>query len=201
MPDLLPKFVALFNDAERTGDYSMVKPALETMRALGPVLEDHLHVLLPALVRLIGPSSSATPLPIQEETLATMQDLLPRMQLAGHSSAVLHPLVRLLDAPSDELRERALDTICSVALAIGPDFAIFVPTVKKVGFGAFSCMRLSLSLKYQAADEILPTTADHDEAPHVPACLIHARRCKAAAPRAALHVGGRRLGEQQWIPS
>ncbi len=63
---------------------------------------------------------------------APPQDLLPRMQLAGFSSAVLHPLIRLLDGPSDELRERALDTLCSVSLAIGPDFAIFVPTIKKV---------------------------------------------------------------------
>lgn len=53
---------------------------------------------------------------------------------AGYSSTVLHPLIRLLDgAPSDELRERALDTLCSVALAVGPDFAIFLPTIKKVG--------------------------------------------------------------------
>ena len=51
---------------------------------------------------------------------------------AGHASSVLHPLIRLLDGPQDELRERALDTICSVALAIGPDFAIFLPTIKKV---------------------------------------------------------------------
>jgi FKBP12-rapamycin complex-associated protein len=46
---------------------------------------------------------------------------------------VLHPLIRLLDGPSDELRERVLDTLCSVALAVGPDFAIFLPTIKKVG--------------------------------------------------------------------
>ena len=110
-----------------------VKPALEAIRALGPVLEDHLQLLLPALNRLIVPGSSGLPLSIQEETLATMQDLLPRMQLAGFSSTVLHPLIRLLDGPSEELRERALDTLCSVSLAIGPDFAIFVPTIKKVG--------------------------------------------------------------------
>ena len=111
-----------------------IKPALDALRALGTVLEDHLQLLLPALNRLISPGSSATPLAIQEETLATMQDLLPRMQLAGYSSAVLHPLIRLLDGPSDELRERALDTVCSVSLAVGPDFAIFVPTIKKVGW-------------------------------------------------------------------
>ena len=50
-----------------------VKPALDAIRALGPVLEDHLQLLLPALNRLIAPGASSLPLPIQEETLATMQ--------------------------------------------------------------------------------------------------------------------------------
>ncbi len=120
-----------------------VKPALDAIRALGPVLEDHLQLLLPALNRLIAPGSSGLPLAVQvrepsgnacvcpcwslpvahasackcsggfqvfihpacppvascvqEETLSAMQDLLPRMQLAGFSSTVLHPLIRLLD--------------------------------------------------------------------------------------------------------
>lgn len=114
-----------------------VKPALDAIRALGPVLEDHLQLLLPALNRLIVPGGSGLPLAVQvrrlrcsfelacgmqlqgrplhqvtrscfkpafmplarvqEETLAAMQDLLPRMQLAGFSSTVLHPLIRLLD--------------------------------------------------------------------------------------------------------
>ena len=84
----------------------------------------------PLLHAILGILALTAGCPNPPTTLAS-QDLLPRMQLAGFSSAVLHPLIRLLDGPSDELRERALDTLCSVALAIGPDFAIFVPTVKK----------------------------------------------------------------------
>ncbi|KAL6771425.1 TOR1 [Auxenochlorella protothecoides x Auxenochlorella symbiontica] len=131
MPDLLPMFVAVFDDAERTGDFAMIKPALEAIRSLGTVLESSLQLLLPVLVRLITPGASAAPLAVQEETLVTMQEVLPKMQLAGYSSAILHPLTRLLDSSSEELRERALDTICAVALAVGPDFAVFVPVIKK----------------------------------------------------------------------
>jgi len=47
--------VSLFGEAERTGDYQMVEPALASLEALGPALEDHLQLLLPALVRLICP--------------------------------------------------------------------------------------------------------------------------------------------------
>lgn len=57
------------------------------------------------------------------------------MHLAGYSSNILHPLLRVLDGSIDELRTDALDTICSLALALGPDFPIFAPTVRKVGAG------------------------------------------------------------------
>lgn len=38
----------------------------------------------------------------------------------------------MLDGPSDELRRDALDTICALAVALGQDFNIFVPTIDKV---------------------------------------------------------------------
>lgn len=53
LPEILPKFVALFQEAEREGSYQMVEPALDALEALGPALEDHLQLLLPALVRLV----------------------------------------------------------------------------------------------------------------------------------------------------
>ena len=39
---------------------------------------------------------------------------------------------RVLDGPVDELRVPALDTIASLAVALGPDFPLFAPTVRKV---------------------------------------------------------------------
>lgn len=231
-----------------------VKPALDAIRALGPVLEDHLQLLLPALNRLIVPGGSGLPMAVQVRhlLLSCDQAVVARLTIAWLAACVLmgpwhaaagiavtcwwvsaaalrrpseESCVRmcaggdtggdagpaaayaagglLLDRaapahtpagrvshcwaatgsrtclvaelatthrrhafnsccpagwllqpklparswtyactsmppppatrrPSDELRERALDTLCSVALAIGPDFAIFVPTIKKV---------------------------------------------------------------------
>ncbi len=57
LPELLPRFVSLFGDAERSRQWGMIKPALDTLEALGPALEDHLQLLLPALVRIICPSA------------------------------------------------------------------------------------------------------------------------------------------------
>lgn len=62
---------------------AQIKPALDAIRSLGTVLESSLQLLLPVLVRLITPGASAAPLMTQDETLVTMQEVLPKMQLAG----------------------------------------------------------------------------------------------------------------------
>ena len=72
---------------------------------------------------------------IRRAALVSCRRLLPRMHLAGYSSNILHPLLRVLDGGIDELRTDALDTICSLALALGPDFPIFAPTIRKVTAG------------------------------------------------------------------
>ena len=65
--------------------------------------------------------------------MVSCRRLLPQMHLTGYSSSILHPFLRVLDGSEDGLRTDALDTICSLALALGPDFPIFAPTVRKVG--------------------------------------------------------------------
>lgn len=46
----------------------------------------------------------ATPVEVRRAGLQSMRRLLPRMQLAGRASAVLHPLIRILSGPADDLR-------------------------------------------------------------------------------------------------
>ena len=75
---------------------------------------------------------SGTPIEIRRAALHNMQRLLPKMQLAGYAAAILHPLMRVLDGHIDELRRDAADTICAVAVALGPDFALFVPSIRRV---------------------------------------------------------------------
>ena len=72
------------------------------------------------------------PVEIRRAALHNMQRLLPKMQLAGYAAAILHPLMRVLDGHIDELRRDAADTICAVAVALGPDFALFVPSIRRV---------------------------------------------------------------------
>jgi hypothetical protein len=64
LPGLLPRFIALFGEAERGGGYELVRPALGALEALGATLGDHLPLLLPALVRLIHPGARPCTAPL-----------------------------------------------------------------------------------------------------------------------------------------
>jgi len=37
-----------------------------------------------------------------------------------------------IEAPNNELRMAVMDTLCSLVIQLGSDFAIFVPTINKV---------------------------------------------------------------------
>ena len=133
VPELLPRFSQIFSDAERLGNYDLIKPVLSCLEALSPSIEGHLHLLLPSLLRLLGQGQSSAPTEVKKATLRSIRKLLPRMSLAnGYSSAILHPLIKILDGPTDDLRKDALDAMCSIAVVLGQDFAIFVPTIRKV---------------------------------------------------------------------
>lgn len=97
IPELLPRLVALFVDAERNCSFDMVKPGLMALEALGVALEEQLHLLLPALMRLVAANNGSTPLEVKRAVLKSMKRLLSRMHLAGFSSAVLQPLMKVSD--------------------------------------------------------------------------------------------------------
>lgn len=72
-----------------------------------------------------------TPLTVRKAALHSTRQLLSRMQLAGYASAILHPLLRVLDGPAEDLRKETLDTVLSLSVALGSDFVIFIPTIRK----------------------------------------------------------------------
>ena len=87
LPDVLPKFIALFQEAEREGSYQMVQPALDALEALGPALEDHLQLLLPALVLLIPPGADLVTAQIPFFLHSWLADIMPlEHAVAGRKS-------------------------------------------------------------------------------------------------------------------
>ena len=133
LPEILPRIVGVLADAERSGEYEAVPATLRALESFGSAADEHLHLALPALTRLFRPRAAASvPISIRARTLRSLAALLPRAQLAGHASAVAHPLLRVLDGESDELRAPALAALAAMATATRDDFAIFVPMTRRI---------------------------------------------------------------------
>ncbi|CAI0401192.1 unnamed protein product [Linum tenue] len=111
LPAILPCCIQVLSDAERW------------------TLDEHMHLLFPALIRLFKVDA---PVDIRRAAIKTLTRLIPRVQVTGHISSLVHHLKLVLDGKNDELRKDALDALCCLAHALGEDFTIFIPSLHKL---------------------------------------------------------------------
>ncbi|KAF8410286.1 hypothetical protein HHK36_002811 [Tetracentron sinense] len=143
LPDILPCCIQVLSDAERCNDYTYVLDILHTLEVFGGTLDEHMHLLVPALIRLFKVDASVE---IRRAAIKTLTKLIPRVQVSGHISALVHHLKLVLDGSViliyvscynkhrkiDELRKDAVDALCCLAHALGEDFTIFIPSIYKL---------------------------------------------------------------------
>ncbi|KAI3669407.1 hypothetical protein L6452_40642 [Arctium lappa] len=129
LPIILPCCIQVLSDAERCNDYTYVRDILRTLEVFGGTLDEHMHLLLPALIRLFKVDASVD---IRRAAIKTLIRLIPRVQVTGHISALVHHLKLVLDGKNDELRKDAVDALCCLAHALGEDFTIFIPSIHKL---------------------------------------------------------------------
>ncbi|KAK4762122.1 hypothetical protein SAY87_030006 [Trapa incisa] len=129
LPDILPCCIQVLSDAERCNDYTYVPYILHTLEVFGGTLDEHMHLVLPALIRLFKEDA---PVDKRRSAIKTLTRLIPLVQVTGHISSLVHHLKLILDGKSDELRKDAVDALCCLAHALGEDFTIFIPSIHKL---------------------------------------------------------------------
>lgn len=129
LPFILPSCIQVLSDAERFKDYVYVIDILRTLEVFGGNLDEHMHLLLPALIRIFKANTSVE---VRCAAIRTLIRLIPRVQVTGHISALVHHLKLVADGKSDELRKDAVDALCCLAQALGEDFTIFIPSIRKL---------------------------------------------------------------------
>ncbi|KAF9622962.1 hypothetical protein IFM89_035677 [Coptis chinensis] len=129
LPIILPSCIQVLSDAERCNDYTYVLDILHTIEVFGGTLDEQMHLLLPALIRLFKVEASVD---IRRAAIRTLTRLIPRVQVIGHVSSLVHHLKLVLDGKNDELRKDAVDCLCCLAHALGEDFIIFIPSIHKL---------------------------------------------------------------------
>ncbi|KAK9941754.1 hypothetical protein M0R45_007448 [Rubus argutus] len=151
LPNILPCCIQVLSDAERYNDYTYVLDILHTLEVFGGTLDEHMHLLLPALIRLFKVDASVD---IRRAAIKTLTKLIPRVQVTGHISSLVHHLKLVLDGKNDELRKDAVDALCCLAHALGEDFTIFIPSIHK--------LLLKHRLRHKEFEELKAVCSDID---------------------------------------
>ncbi|KAL6013161.1 hypothetical protein ACLOJK_003653 [Asimina triloba] len=128
LPDILPCCIQVLSDAERCNDYTYVPDILHTLEVFGGTLDEHMHLLLPALIRLFKVDASVE---IQRAAIRTLTKLIPRVQTPNLGTVISDSSFGI-SRNNDELRKDAVDALCCLAHALGEDFTIFIPSIHKL---------------------------------------------------------------------
>ncbi|KAI0040710.1 atypical/PIKK/FRAP protein kinase [Auriscalpium vulgare] len=130
LPTILPLMLRVF-DGELSEKRSNTQlKVFDAFLTFGSNIEEYLHLVIPIIVKTYErPDASTT---LRKRAIVTIDGLSVRVNFSDHASRIIHPLVRVLGTSNNELRIAVLDTLCSLVIQLGSDFAIFVPTINKV---------------------------------------------------------------------
>jgi FKBP12-rapamycin complex-associated protein len=130
LPSILPLILKVF-DGELGGEKQNTQIKIfDAFLTFGANIEEYLHLVIPILVKSYERTDGSNAL--RKRAIQTIDGLSKRVNFSDHASRIVHPLVRILETSNNELRMAVMDTLCSLVVQLGSDFAIFVPTINKV---------------------------------------------------------------------
>jgi FKBP12-rapamycin complex-associated protein len=132
LPTILPPLLKVFDGNQHEKNEKRTQTQIKIFDAFltfGANIEEYLHLVIPVIVRTYEWSEGPTSL--RKRAIQTIDGLSRRVNFSDHASRIIHPLVRVLEQASNEIRMTAMDALCSLVIQLGSDFAIFVPTINK----------------------------------------------------------------------
>jgi phosphatidylinositol kinase/protein kinase (PI-3 family) len=144
LPDLLPQLLTILH-TDRTEKRIPTNKVLHALETFGANLDDYLHLIVPAMVKLFEQPDS--PLAVRQRAVFTVGALCRQLPMGDYASRILHPLARVIEVHSARLTsptntktthtlsplcEEAMNTLCIIVCQLGPAYAIFVPMYGKL---------------------------------------------------------------------
>ena len=130
LPTLLPLMLTSFDSDFTERRMLSLQRILHAFGIFGSNLEEYLHLVIPVIVRTFERNDAPTQL--RRHAIQVTGVLCRKINFSDHASRVIHPFARMLTIGPPELRNDAMDALCSLVSQIGSDFAIFVPMINKV---------------------------------------------------------------------
>lgn len=128
LSQLMPQILRVLTH-DNSKDRIVTIKMLQALQSFGANLDDYLHLIIPATVKLFDQHD--VPLTVSVAALETINHLAGILDLSDFSSRIIHPLVRVLDS-SPELRNPAMQTLCSMVLQLNKQYRLFIPLVQRV---------------------------------------------------------------------
>lgn len=134
LPTILPLVLKVFEGDLNDKRINTQIKIFDAFLTFGTNIEEYLHLVIPIIVKTYEKTDGPGTMPLRKRAIQTIDGLSRRVNFSDHASRIIHPLVRVLEGPSNELRPAVMDTLCSLVIQLGSDFAIFVPTINKVSY-------------------------------------------------------------------
>lgn len=128
LPTLLPQILQIL-EVDSNEKRLATQKALHAMIVFGNNLEEYLHLVVPAIVKLF--ERVDVPLATKKYAIQVAGTLTKKVNFSDQASRIIHPLVRVLSSPHTELKTAAMDTLSALVYQLSIDFAIFVPMINK----------------------------------------------------------------------
>lgn len=128
LAQLLPLMLQVL-EADNTARRIPTERVLHAFLVFGANSEEYMHLILPVIVRLF--EKSTQPVSARKAAIETIAKLSRKVNLSDHASRIIHPLARVLQSGTHELRVAALDTLCALVFQLGQDYAHFIPMINK----------------------------------------------------------------------
>ncbi|KAH7890784.1 phosphatidylinositol 3-kinase [Phlebopus sp. FC_14] len=129
LPTILPHLLKVFEGELSEKRMNTQIKIFDSFLTFGANIEEYLHLIIPIIVKSAERVDASTIL--RKRAIQTIAHLSQRVNFSDHASRIVHPLVRVLDGPNNELRQAVMDTLCAIVVQLGSDFAIFVPMINK----------------------------------------------------------------------
>jgi FKBP12-rapamycin complex-associated protein len=129
VPSLLPQLMHIF-DADTTERRQPTARVLHAITVLGRNLEDSLHLVIPAVIRVV--ENRDVPGDVQKAAVQALGHLCRKVNLAEHATRIVHPLVRVLPSVDAAMRLAVMDALTSLGYQMAGDFLIFSKLILKV---------------------------------------------------------------------
>ncbi|KAJ3362692.1 phosphatidylinositol kinase- protein kinase tor1 [Allomyces javanicus] len=126
LPVLLPHILGIF-ESDTSDQRRATFKVLDVLCIVGSGLEEYMFLVLRPLMRLI--EHSLVDVSIRKYAVHALAYIIQHVNLAQHSSRIIHPLVRCLAVP--DLRPHVMDALVALVMQMRAEFMIFVPIVQK----------------------------------------------------------------------